>query len=224
MDKNFPILHFEFAPADDPKLRNDGYGKGMLILDRRPFWYSNTESDPQPFDWTWVGFLEQPAVIWTPLISEQAYPFKWLNDVAPDLGELWRCAESRWARLGDAFADAEEPILCNFDRRHNLAAGWKGIALPVLFWLRVGDSVLLSTENGISLCASFSACKGSIQTIGDTLKSTFEHSPNPRVVSAVRAWQYRLGKISETEPDQHVSDGKNSGSVCFPIRAGERTP
>lgn len=61
MDKDFPILHFEFAPADDPKWRNDGYGKGMLSLDGRPFWYSNTESDPQPVEWTWVDFLEHLA-------------------------------------------------------------------------------------------------------------------------------------------------------------------
>jgi hypothetical protein len=189
MDKNFPILHFEFAPADDPKSRNDGYGKGMLILDGRPFWYSNTESDPQPVEWTWVDFLEHLAVIWAPLISEQAYPFEWLNDVAPDPGEMWRCADARWTGLGDAVADVEEPILYDFHRRHNLAAGWKGIALPALFCLRIGDNVLLSPENGSPLRDSFSACIDSIKTIGDAMACAFDHSANPRVILAVRAWR-----------------------------------
>ncbi len=198
MDKNFPILHFEFTPADDPKLRNDGYGKGMLILDGHPFWYSNTETDPQPVEWTWVDFLEHLAGIWAPLISEQAYAFEWLNDVAPDPGEMWRCAESRWTRLGEEVADAEEPILYDFHRRHNLAAGWKGIALPALFCLHVGDSVLLLPENGIPLRASSTACKDSIQAIGDAMASAFEHSANPRVILAVLAWQASQERLCNT--------------------------
>lgn len=196
MDKNFPILHFEFAPADDPKSRNDGYGKGMLILDGRPFWYSNAESDPQPVDWTWVDFLEHLAAILAPLVSEQAYPFEWLNEVAPDPNGMWRCAECRWTQLGDAVADAEEPILYDFHRRHNLAFGGKGIALPALFCLRVGDSVLLSPENGSPLRGSFWACRDSIQAIGDAMASAFEHSANPRVISAVRAWRSAELEIS----------------------------
>ncbi len=191
MDKNFPILHFEFAPADDPTSRNDGYGKGMLILDGRPFWYSNVESDPQPVEWTWVDFLEHLAVIWAPLISEQAYPFEWPNDVAPDPGEMWRRADARWTGLGDAVADVEEPILYDFHRRHNLAAGWKGIGLPALFWLRAGDSVLLSPENGSPLRASFSACRENIQGTGDAMMNAFDHSANLRVISAVRVWRSR---------------------------------
>ena len=191
MDKHNCVLRFEFVPAQAVRRRHDGYGAGMLFLDGRPFWFSGSESDPQPVDWTWVDFLEHIAATWPALLAEQSYPFDWLNKSASHPGEIWMRADYRWASRDAALADEEEPVLYEFHRRHNLAAGWKGIGLPALVWLRVGNSVWLSPENGTPYRASEPACRNSLQAIGDQLAAAFEGSDNPRVAAAVQAWGLR---------------------------------
>lgn len=185
------ILRFDFTPASDAQRLLDGYGAGVLHLDNRPFWFSKSADDPQPVDWTWIDFLEHLGAIWPALIAEQTYPFEWLNKSASHPGEIWTRAESRWTRLGDAVADQEEPALYEFHCRHNLAAGWKGIGLPALFWLRVGNSVWLSPEEGAPLRVNYQECRDSLLAIGDQLAETFTNSENPRVISAIQAWRSR---------------------------------
>ncbi len=186
-----PILRFNFAPADQANDLADGYGTGTLLLNDQPFWFSNTTEAPTPVEWTWVDFLEHLALIWPALSVEQNYPFDWLNKSALHPGEMWERAESRWSRMGDDVADEEEPTLYAFHNRHNLAAGWKGLCLPSLYWLRVGHSVWLSPEGGTPILAEFSACMQSLEAIGDQLASCFRGSLNVRVAAAVGAWHAR---------------------------------
>lgn len=185
------MLRFDFTPASNAQHRLDGYGAGVLHLDNRPFWFSKSADDPQPVEWTWIDFLEHLGAIWPALIAEQTYPFEWLNKSASHPGEIWTRAESRWTRLGDAVADQEEPVLYEFHNRHNLAAGWKGIGLPALFWLRVGNSVWLSPEDGAPLRVNYQECRDSLLAIGDQLAETFSNSENPRVIAAIQAWRSR---------------------------------
>ncbi len=186
-----PTLRFDFVPADLPSERADGYGAGMLYLNDQPFWFSNTQEAPTSVAWTWVDLLEHLAAIWPALIVEQNYPFDWLNKAALHPGEMWDKAESRWSRMGDDVADAEEPLLYAFHIRHNLAAGWQGIGLPSLYWLRVGHGVWLSPEGGTPIYADFQACMLSLEKIGNQLASCFDDSPNVRVAAAVQAWHTR---------------------------------
>ncbi|OYO32202.1 ImmA/IrrE family metallo-endopeptidase [Janthinobacterium sp. PC23-8] len=185
------VLHFNFVPADDLRERADGYGAGTLFLDGAPFWFSNSPVFPQPVEWTWVDFLEHLAFTWPALMVEQTYPFEWLNKVTSHPGEMWDKAELRWSRQGDAIADVEEPILYAFHNRHNLSAGWKGIGMPGLYWLRVGKSVWLSPEGGAPIRADFNACMRSLEQIGNQLATSFSESNNQRVVAAVSDWNKR---------------------------------
>ena len=184
------VLRFEFAPAQDAERRSDGWGQGRLFLSGRPYWFFNSEADPQPVDWTWVDFLEHIAEFWGSLVSEQAYPFEWLRE-SPHPGELWKVAERRWARMGDATADQEEPRLLAFERRHNLSAAWKGLGLPALTWLRVGETVWLCPEGDEPIRASYSHCRTALLLLGNELAAAYANSNNPRVAAAVRAWHTR---------------------------------
>lgn len=185
-----PVLRFEFAPAEDSAHRNDGWGRGTLLFNGQPYWFSNTEKEPQPVEWTWVDLLEHVAEVWGSLVSEQAYPFSWLAEAAHP-GELWKVADRRWARLGEDAANQEEPRLIEFDRRHNLSAAWKGLGLPALTWLRVGETVWLSPEAGDPVRASFDECREALVRLGDEMAKAYSQSSNPRVAAAVIAWSRR---------------------------------
>lgn len=181
-------LRFKFAPAADNGERADGYGEGMLFLNDTPFWFSNTLNVPKPIKWTWVDFLEHISSIWAALVLEQTYPFDWLNKAASHPGEMWAKAELRWSLRGDAVADIEEPLLHAFHNRHNLAAGWKGLGVPGLYWLRVGKSVWLSPEGAAPIRADFDECMNTLEAIGNQLADCFKGSNKQRVVAAIGAW------------------------------------
>lgn len=184
------VFNFEFAPDEDAEQRSNGWGRGILFLNGRPYWYTNTEEDPQPVEWTWVDLLEHLAEAWPFLVSEQSYPFVWLEGVAHP-GDLWTVADRRWAGRGGEVADKEEPALIEFGRRHNLSAGWKGLGLPALTWLRVGKTVWLSPEMGDPIRASFSDCRDTLVGLGNEMAKAYSQSTNPRVAAAVAAWNRR---------------------------------
>lgn len=198
MANDNPIISFSFKPAEDAAQRRDGYGAGSLFLAGRPFWFSNSEINPQPVEWTWVDFLEHIASIWPALVAEQNYPFDWLNDSVSHPGEIWEKADYHWASRGDAIADQEEPILYEFHRRHNLSAGWKGIGLPALLWLRVGNSVWLSPEGSTPYRASEQECRNCLQKIGDELAAAFDKSNNHRVIAAVQSWKSKSETLKKS--------------------------
>lgn len=191
MHKTPFIIDIQFFPPDDSSQIRDGWGKGMLILDGQPFWHGNTSDEPSPLEWTWVDLLEHLAEIWPALIVEQSYPFAWLEKAALHPGEVWTLAEERWARRGEDLARQEEPVLLDFYRRHNLAAAWKGMAVPALTCLRVGNTVWISPEGSIPIRTSFRQFHDALEAIGDLLSSTFVGSNNPRVARSVESWQER---------------------------------
>ncbi len=185
------VLDIQFWSSGDQNQARDGRGTGMLFLDGQPFWYANSKEDPKPIDWTWVDFLEHLAEVWPALIAEQSYPFSWLDKAALHPGEAWTLAEQRWARRGAALAYQEEPLLLDFYRRHNLAAAWKGMAVPALTCLRVGKSVWLSPEGSDPIRASFEHFQHALHAVGDQLSDAFKDTDNPRVANAVLSWKQR---------------------------------
>ena len=193
--KNNQVLSFDFFPAADAARRNDGWGSGMLLLNHKPYWFSGTENAPQAVEWTWVDLLEHLASVWGALMAEQTYPFAWLKD-ATHPEQCWAVAERRWAGQGEATANLEEPVLLAFERRHNLAAAWKGIGLPALTWLRVGKTVWLYPESGEPIRASFDECRKALLALGNQLESACQYSSNPRVAAAVNAWRNK-GEVLE---------------------------
>ncbi|MDG0026643.1 ImmA/IrrE family metallo-endopeptidase [Trinickia sp. Y13] len=183
-------IRFEFLPSEDEAARKNGWGSGILYVLDIPYWYSNSDVQPHPVEWTWVDLLEHVASNWGALVFEQSYPFSWLNDVAHP-GDVWNVAERRWARLGDELAEAEETELLAFERRHNLAAAWKGLSLPSLTLMRNGGVCWICVDGRAPIRAPFEECRTALVSICDALAQSFEGSPNPRVASAVNRWRNR---------------------------------
>lgn len=185
-----PTLRFDFTPSLDSAETNDGWGSATLFVNGAPYWYANTDSQPEPVSWTWIDLLEHVARNWTSLVSEQSYPFPWLVS-SSEPRDVWSVAELRWARIDDDQADFEESILLAFDRRHNLAAAFKGLSLPSLGWLRNGNVVWISTEEKAPIRASYSECKDALISVCDAMADAFKDSSNPRVSDALALWHNR---------------------------------
>lgn len=183
-------IRLEFFPSEDEAARHDGWGSGILYVLGAPYWYSNSDVQPRPIDWTWVDLLEHVASNWGALVFEQSYPYPWLNDVAHP-GEVWTVAERRWAKVGEDLAEAEEAELLAFERRHNLAAAWKGLSLPSLTLMRNGNVCWICSDGRSPIRAPFEACRAALVSVCDTLAESFDGSSNPRVTSAVNRWRDR---------------------------------
>lgn len=195
MNPDWPIS-FEFFPAEDEAARKNGWGSGILHVLGAPYWYSNSDAQPQPIEWTWVDLLEYVAANWGALIYEQSYPYSWLSDVAHP-GETWSVAERRWARLGEDLAEEEEAALLAFERRHNLAYAWKGLSLPSLTLMRNGGVCWICAEGRAPIRTSFDVCRAALISICDVLAESFEGSPNARVASAIDRWRSRGAKAKQ---------------------------
>lgn len=189
MNPDSPI-RFEFFPSKDDAARGSGWGSGILYVLGAPYWYSNSDAQPRPIDWTWVDLLEYVASNWGALVYEQSYPYSWLNDVAHP-GDVWSVAERRWARLGEEIAAAEEGVLLDFERRHNLASAWKGLSLPSLTLVRNGEVCWICADGRAPIRAPFEECQTALLSICNTLAQSFADSTNPRVVSAISRWRDR---------------------------------
>lgn len=183
-------MRFEFLPSEDEAARMNGWGEGILYVLGVPYWYSNSDDQPQPIEWTWVDLLEHVASNWGALVFEQSYPYSWLNDVAHP-GDVWSVAERRWARLGEELAEAEEAKLLAFERRHNLASAWKGLSLPSLTLMRNGRVCWICADGQAPIRAPFEECQAALVSICDTLAQSFESSTNLRIKSAINRWRDR---------------------------------
>lgn len=185
-----PAIRIDFVAAEADTERCNGWGSGALYLQDSPYWYGGNQTNPGPITWTWVELLEYVGSNWAYLVSEQTYPFTWLNNVSHP-GEVWEVAEARWARLGDELAEDEEPELLAFERRHNLAAAWKGVSLPGLSWLRNGHVVWICADGKTPIRAPFSDCIDELVRACDAMMHAFGGSNNSRVARAVERWRVR---------------------------------
>lgn len=183
-------LCFKFSPSEDAAARRDGWGSGILYVQGTPYWYSNSDVEPQPVEWTWIDLLEHVASNWWALVYEQSYPYLWLNEAAHP-GDIWSVAERRWAKLGEDVAEAEEAALLGYERKHNLASAWKGLSLPSLTFVRNGGVCWICAESQAPIRASFEECRTALLSICDALAQSFESSDNPRVINAVNRWRNR---------------------------------
>ncbi len=183
-------LSFEFSPSGDAVARRDGWGGGILYVQGNPYWYSNSDVEPKPVEWTWIEFLDHVASNWWALVYEQPYPHRWLKEAAHP-GDIWSVAERRWAKLGEDVAEAEEAALLSYERQHNLAFAWKGLSLPSLTFVRNGGVCWICAEGLVPIRAPFEECRTALLSICDALAQSFEGSENPRVANAVNRWRNR---------------------------------
>lgn len=187
-NKNFC---FEFLQFDTPEKVNDGWGRGIFYVNNSPLWYTNSIEDPKPVDWTWVDFLYHIATIWPSLLFEQSYPYPWLENIPVNIpiASIYDIADKRWNGMTDeASIDEESSVIHNFLERHNLAAGWIGMAAPALLWMRSGDSVWLCPEDHKIIRASFKECVAELIRVCDQISHSFHASTNSRVINAIHAW------------------------------------
>ena len=228
MNPNAP-LRFEFFPSNDDDARRDGWGSGILYIRGTPYWYSNSDVNPQPVEWTWVDFLEHVASNWGALVNEQPYPYPWLNAAAHP-GDIWNIAERRWARLGEDIAEAEEAALLSYERQHNLACAWKGLSLPSLTFARTGGMCWICAETLLPIRAPFEECRTALVSICNTLAQSFENSTNARVLNAVNRWRDRGASSMDgffrlvTGVSQEVLDaiqGDSDPFKCWEVAAND---
>lgn len=192
---------FDYSADADPERAQAGWGNGILYVNNKPFWFFDTVDDPAPVSWTWVDFLEHVTAIWRNLVIEQGYPFSWLDDFNMPLANIWEIAEERWSRLGEAAADAESDVLGQFVDRHNLSAGWVGMSLPALLWLRSGESVWLYPEGAPVIRASFTDCLIVLRDICDKIAESCKDSSHQRVATAVASWK----SLRYIDPAEYIS-------------------
>lgn len=179
----------EYFPHPEESMRRDGYGLGKLNFNGQPYWYSNTENAPLPIDWTWVDLLEHLVIVLSTIQIEKPVPFDLMPSIDIDLQTIWERAEKRWLFCDELLATQEELDLLVFIRLRNLAAGWKGLNLPALLCLRIGDNVLLIPENGHSVLVGYQEFSEALFLVGNMMANSFSDSNNQRVSAAVQLWK-----------------------------------
>ncbi len=179
----------EYFPHPKESMRLNGYGLGMLCFDGLPYWYSNAEDAPLPIEWTWVDLLEHLVVVISSIETEKPVPFGLMSNIDIDLQAIWENAEKRWLLCDELLATQEELDLLVFIRLRNLAAGWKGLSLPALLCLRLGDNVLLIPEKGRSVLVGYHEFTEALLLVGNMMADSFSDSNNQRVSAVVQSWK-----------------------------------
>lgn len=169
-----------------------GWMKASLRLNGLPYWFGE---DDQGFDWTWIDLLQYLGNNWSALMLEQGCPLP-LDDVGHP-GKLLHKAEMRWEDMPDSQVNAEENQLLQFLDRHNLSIAMSGANLPMLLWVRSGDTLWLVDEDEQAQRVHFSSLRQQLETIGDTLVKQFASSSQPYVQAAISQWQQRNQRLRD---------------------------
>lgn len=167
-----------------------GWAKATLYLDGQPYWYGeDDQGNPGSLDWTWIDLLQYLGKNWSALMLEQGYPLP-LDDV-PHPGKLLHKAEARWDDMPEELVFIEENQLLRFLDRHNVSTALSGANLPMLLWLRSGNTLWLVDEDEQARRVDFSSLSQQLETIGNILAELFRNSLQPHVQAAVTQWQQR---------------------------------
>lgn len=170
-----------------------GWVKASLYLDGQPYWYGDDEQGG--LDWTWIDLLHYLGQNWSALMLEQGLPLP-LDDV-PHPGKLLEKAEARWEDMPEPQIHAEENQLYRYLDRHNLSVAMNGANLPMLLWLRSGDTLWLVDEDEQARRVDFSSLSQQLETIGNILTELFRNSSQPHVQTAVTQWQQRAQQLRD---------------------------
>lgn len=172
--------------------RDHGRLKATLWLNGQPYWYGENGDG---LDWTWIDLLEFLGRNWSALMLEQGYPIP-LDDI-PHPGQLLQKAQARWDDMREEAAFAEEEQVLRFLDRHNLSVAMSGANLPMLLWLRSGDTLWLVDEDEQARRVAFHSLQAQLEAMGDVLAREFEGSAQAHVRAAVHQWRRREEQLRQ---------------------------
>lgn len=171
-----------------------GWVKASLHLDGQPYWYGEDEKGGHSgLDWTWIDLLQYLARNWSALMLEQGWPLP-LDDVAHP-GKLLEKAEARWDDMPESLVHAEESQVHQYLDRHNLSTALSGANVPLLLWLRSGNTLWLVDEDEQARRVDFRTLRQQLEEIGETLAKLFAHSTQPHVRAAISQWERRQQQL-----------------------------
>ena len=185
------ILQFDYAPDSEKEKADAGWGKGLLLLKGKPFWFCGTEQDPDPINWIWIDILEHLAICWPHLQIESPFPYDWLAEAMRKGVNFWQIADDRWEEATPSQADEEERRILAFAQKHNLAAGWQGLAAPALYWFRQGNEVLLCPEGHPPSRVSCAEGLRTLEQLGETIANGLVETKHHRALQALDSWRNR---------------------------------
>ncbi|WP_313089512.1 ImmA/IrrE family metallo-endopeptidase [Pseudomonas sp.] len=170
--------------------REHGWARASLHLDGEPYWYGEDESGGRgSLDWTWIDLLHYLGRNWSALMLEQGCPLP--LGAIPHPGKLLQTAEARWEDMPESLIHAEESQVHQYLDRHNLSTALSGANVPMLLWLRSGNTLWLVDEDEQACRVDFSTLRQQLEKIGDTLAGLFADSRQPHVQAAIGQWQQR---------------------------------
>lgn len=206
---NFSIT-LKFDSVKDQS-ENLGWGELALAINENLVWFQQDEesspesgrSQPRLVHWTWVELLSYLGENWAHLMYEEIYPLDLQPETPLDLRGM---AEKRWvdAQLDEEQVFDEDEEVFDFERRHNLASGLKGIFLPSIYIVREGNLawVCSKADHGKETSEvwrfSFEVIKQTLMDLGDKIANHLEHSTHQRAVRAVAIWKRALEQNFET--------------------------
>jgi len=173
-----------------------GWVRASLHLDGQPYWFGeDDQGNPGSLDWTWIDLLQYLGKNWSALMLEQSWPLA-LDDISHP-GKLLHKAEARWEDMHEASVCIEERQVLQFLDRHNLSTALSGANLPMLLWLRSGNTLWLVDEDEQARRVAFSSLSQQLETIGNVLAELFTSSSQPHVQATIRQWQQREQQLRD---------------------------
>lgn len=162
-------------------------GGGVLWLGDKLVWGRRIDGQLHPVRWSWVDLLEHLSETWASLLVEQNYP----DGLTPcDPLGLRREAERRWSGLSeDAMLDQEERIFW-FEQRHDLARGFKGLAVPSVFLKSENGWMVISTPGKMVYELRETTVAG-LEQIGDTIAGRLRRLDDAKALDVTEAWDRR---------------------------------
>lgn len=183
-------LRLDIEPLADPVRTEHGWAAATLYLQDEPYWFGGEPAGQAGrLEWTWIDLLAYLAQHWSALMLEETWPLE-LRDV-PHPGKLLEKAESRWENMPEARIGAEESLLLQYLDRHNLAVAMNGAYLPMLLWVRSGNTLWLVNEEEQAQRVDFHSTRHDLEIIGNQLAGCFAHSTQRHIQQIVSQWQQR---------------------------------
>lgn len=193
-------LQFSIALLPDPPADVAGlaWGDGVLRVAGTDVWCGDDgAAGGAPLRWTWVDLLEFLAKNWPWLLLEESWPVP-VKPLFPR--HLRREAERRWEQqdLAEAVIDREDEEVYRFLLRHDLAMGLKGLFVPSLMIMRMGQQFVLSCptlEQDVLRPAD--EVIATLTELGDRLVGMLGQHGAPRAHFACDLWQRREAVLLE---------------------------
>jgi hypothetical protein len=191
-------LQFELSLAPDPPADVAGlaWGDGLLRVCGEAVWCADDGAGGNvPLRWTWVDLLEFLAMSWPWLLLEETWPVP-VKPLFPR--DLRAEVERRWQQesLAEADIDREDEEVYRFLLRHDMAMGLKGLFVPSLIIMRMGQQFVLSCPTlQRDVLRPADEVIATLTELGDQLAAVLAEHPAPRALFACDLWQRRRASL-----------------------------